>query len=46
MARAKARLNEFHQGAAEAKNIDVERAQLAMQRAMARLRATKTEFQE
>ena len=44
--RAKERLALLHQGAPEAKNIDVERAQLAMQRAMARLRATKTEFQE
>ena len=46
MARAKERLSKFHQGTPDAKDIDVERAQLAMQRAIARLRATKTEFQE
>ncbi|MBQ1808775.1 MAG: F0F1 ATP synthase subunit epsilon, partial [Selenomonas sp.] len=36
----------FHQGGDEARNIDIERAQLALRRAIARLRATGSEFDE
>jgi F-type H+-transporting ATPase subunit epsilon len=46
MDRAKERLATFHQGGEEARNIDVERAQLALRRAIARLRATGTEFED
>ena len=44
MDRAKERIEKFHQHAPEAENIDIKRAELALGRAMARLRATKTEF--
>lgn len=44
MDRAKERIEKFHQHAPEAENIDIKRAELDLGRAMARLRATKTEF--
>ena len=46
MARAKARIAQFHAGAPEAKEIDIRRAELSMRRAIARLQATKTEYAE
>ena len=45
MDRAKERIAAFHQGGDEARNIDIERAQLALRRAIARLRATGTEIE-
>jgi F-type H+-transporting ATPase subunit epsilon len=45
MDRAKERIAAFHQGGDEARNIDIERAQLALRRAIARLRATETEIE-
>lgn len=44
-ARAKERIAKFHQGPPASDDIDFKRAELALHRAMARLRATKTEFE-
>ncbi len=45
MARAKERIARFHQGQPESDGIDIERAQLALRRAIARLRAVGTELE-
>ena len=44
-ARAKERIAKFHQGSPASDDIDFKRAELALHRAMARLQATKTEFE-
>lgn len=44
-ARAKERIAKFHQGPPASDDIDFKRAELALHRAMARLQATKTEFE-
>ena len=44
-ARAKERIAKFHQGPPDSDDIDFKRAELALHRAIARLRATKTEFE-
>lgn len=44
-ARAKERIAKFHQGSLASDDIDFKRAELALHRAMARLQATKTEFE-
>ena len=44
-ARAKERIEKFHQGSPDSDDIDFKRAELALHRAIARLRATKTEFE-
>ena len=44
-ARAKERIAKFHQGPPASDDIDFKRAELALHRAIARLRATKTDFE-
>ena len=44
-ARAKERIAKFHQGPPASDDIDFKRAELALHRAMARLQATKTDFE-
>lgn len=46
MARAKARIAAFHQGSPESKDIDIDRAEFALRRSIARLRAIGAEFEE
>lgn len=42
--RAKERIEQFHQGGPEADRIDLHRAEIALQRAIARLKAAKVEY--
>lgn len=42
--RAKERIEQFHQGGPEADRIDLHRAEIALQRAIARLKAAKAEY--
>ena len=44
-ARAKERIEKFHQGPPASEDIDFERAELALHRAIARLQATETEYE-
>ncbi len=44
-AAAKERIEKFHQGPPASEDIDFERAELALHRAIARLQATKTEYE-
>lgn len=44
--RAKARIAAFHQGTAEGKDVDIDRAELALRRSIARLRALGSQFEE
>ena len=46
MARAKARIAALHQGTPEGKDVDIDRAELALRRSIARLRAIGSEFEE
>lgn len=44
--RAKARIAAFHQGTPEGKDVDIDRAELALRRSIARLRALGSQFEE
>lgn len=43
---AMARIAAFHQGTAEGKDVDIDRAELALRRSIARLRALGSQFEE
>ena len=45
-AMARARIAAFHQGTPEGKDVDIDRAELALRRSIARLRALGSQFEE